>query len=180
MIVEQEKITYRGKEVIFRCATVDDGEMLLEAYKKVTGETPFLAMDADEINLTVEQEKAFIEKNNSDPHSLMLLVFVDGRYAGNCSFAGKTASRRTAHRASCGIALLREFTGMGLGGIALERLLAEAKKAGFEQMELEVYSENTRARKLYERLGFTECGRIPDHSRVNGESFDIIRMYKRL
>ena len=47
-------------------------------------------------------------------------------------------------------------------------------------MELEVYSENTRARKLYERLGFVECGSIPDHSRVNGESFDLIRMYKRL
>ena len=180
MIVEQEKITYRGKEVIFRCATVDDGEMLLEAYKKVTDETPFLAADADEINLTVEQEKAFIEKNNSDPHTLLLLVFVDGQYAGNCSFAGKNSTRRTAHRASLGIALLREFTGMGLGGIALERLLAEAKKAGFEQMELEVYSENTRARKLYERLGFVECGSIPDHSRVNGESFDLIRMYKRL
>lgn len=180
MIVEQEKITYRGKEVVFRCATADDGEMLLEAYKKVTGETPFLAADADEINLTVEQEKAFIERNNSDPHLLLLLVFVDGRYAGNCSFAGKTSTRRTAHRASLGIALFTEFTGMGLGGIALERLLAEAKKAGFEQMELEVYSENTRARRLYERLGFVECGSIPDHSRVNGGSFDMIRMYKRL
>ena len=181
MIIEQQKLNVNGSEILLRCANEDDAEMLLENFKKVSGETPYLLMAPDEINLTVEQEKRFIGINNSDGNKLLLLAFVDGRYAGNCSFAGKSASRRQAHRASFGIALLQEFTGRGLGGIMIEKLLCEAKRAGFEQMELEVYSENVRARKLYKRLGFTECGRIPDAIKFpDGTAFDEIRMFKKL
>lgn len=180
MIVEEEKIIKGGVEILLRCAKADEAEMLLSGYKKLLGETQFLSCDPDEINLTVKQERAFIEKNNADADKLLILAFVGEYYAGNCSFLGKTASRRTAHRASCGIAIFEEFTGRGLGTIMLEKLLAEAKKAGYEQMELTVYAENIRARRLYEKLGFIECGRIPDAKRFNEISFDEIRMYKKL
>lgn len=128
MIIEEEKIIKGGVEILLRCAKADEAEMLLSGYKILSGETQFLACDPDEINLTVEQEKSFIESNNADKDKLLLLAFVGGYYAGNCSFAGKTASRRTAHRASLGIAVFEEFTGKGLGKIMLEKLLAEAKR----------------------------------------------------
>lgn len=180
MIIEEEKFINDGSEIILRCAKSDDAEMLLSGYKQMLGETQFLYCAPDEINLTVEQERAFIEKNNADADKLLILAFVGGYYAGNCSFAGKTASRRTAHRASLGIAVFEEFTGKGLGKIMLEKLLAEAKRAGFEQMELIVYADNIRARRLYEKLGFTECGRVPDARRISDVGCDEIRMYKKL
>lgn len=180
MIIEEEKIIKDGSEIILRCPRAEDTETVLEVYKKISGETPYLVCDPDELRMTAEQEKEFLEAHNSSPSSLMILAFVDGRYAGNCSFEGRTRTRRTAHRAVCGIALLQEFTGKGLGKIMLSKLLTEAKKAGFGQIELDVYSENIRARRLYEKLGFIECGAIPDASRVGGKSMRLINMYKKL
>ncbi len=181
MIVKEEIIIKDGSETVLRCARADEAETILAGYKKVLSETRFLACDADEMKFTAEQERAFIESNNADGHKLLILAFVDGRYAGNCSFAGKTSTRRTAHRASMGIALFEEFTGRGLGRIMLEKLLSEAKKAGIEQMELEVFSGNARARALYTKLGFIECGVIPRAVKFpDGTTFDEIRMYKKL
>lgn len=181
MIIGDYKIIKDGAEILLRCPRADEAETILSGYKKLLSETTYLSCEPDEMNFTTEQEKAFIERNNSDADKLMILAFVDGRYAGNCSFAGKTSTRRTAHRASMGIALFQQFTGRGLGGIMLEKLLAEAKKAGFEQMELTVFSENVRARRLYGKLGFIECGAIPDAVKFpDGTAFDEIRMYKKL
>lgn len=181
MIVEEEKIIKDGREIVLRCARADEAETVLSGYKKMLSETRFLSMDPDEMNFTLEQERAFIESNNADDNKLLLLVFVDGRYAGNCSFSGKTATRRTAHRASLGIALFQEFTGRGLGGIMIEKLLAVAKEMGYGQMELDVFSGNIRARKLYKKLGFKECGAIPGAVKFpDGTSCDDIKMYKKL
>lgn len=181
MIIKETKIIKDGSEIVLRCARADEAEMILSCYKKMLSETRFLSCDPDEMNFTVEQERAFIESNNADDNKLLLLAFVDGRYAGNCSFEGKTSTRRAAHRATLGIALMQEFTGRGLGGIMLGKLLAVAKDKSYGQMELVVYSDNIRARKLYERLGFKECGRLPDAVRFHdGTAFDEIRMYKKL
>ena len=109
------------------------------------------------------------------------MAFVDGRYAGNCRFDGNVATRKFTHRASLGIALFQEFTGRGIGRIMLEKLLAVAKEKGYEQMELSVYSENIRARKLYERLGFKEWARLPDARKFpDGTYGDEIHMFKKL
>ena len=89
MIVEKIKITKDGSEILLRCATAEDAEMLLSGYKKMLGETQFLSCGPDEISLTVEQEKTFIEGSNKDKDKLLLLAFVNGKYAGNCNFAGK-------------------------------------------------------------------------------------------
>ncbi|MBO4501295.1 MAG: GNAT family N-acetyltransferase, partial [Clostridia bacterium] len=82
-------------------------------------------------------------------------------YAGNCSFDGRTVSRRVKHRAEIGIALFQKYTGFGLGRLMLTELLKTIKEQGFEQAELTVVSGNDRAYRLYESLGFKECGRIP-------------------
>jgi ribosomal protein S18 acetylase RimI-like enzyme len=56
-------------------------------------------------------------------------------------------------------------------------LLEEIRKAGFEQAELTVVSNNDRARHLYESLGFRECGRIPNANKYDdGSCSDNILM----
>ena len=181
MICEEEKIIKDGEEIVLRCLRADEAETVLEGFKKLSGETRFLSQYPEEINVTAEQEREFIEMNNSDKAKLLIGAFVGGQYAGNCYFAGKTVTRRTAHRAGLGIAIFQQFSGRGLGTVMLEKLLKEAKRAGFEQMELDVVSGNERAIGLYKKLGFAECGRIPDGMRFDdGTSFDRITMYKKL
>lgn len=48
-------------------------------------------------------------------YALLILAFVDGEHAGNCSFECKAGSRRASHRAGIGIALLQKYIGFGLG-----------------------------------------------------------------
>ena len=183
MTIAEERYDLNGKEIILRSANADkeDADMLIDYLKTVTGETRFLLCDPDEVKYTTEGEVDFIREHNESDNALLILAYVDGEYAGNCSFEGKTTSRRAKHRAGIGIALFQKYTGFGLGRLMLEVLLQKMKEQGFEQAELTVISGNDRAYHLYESLGFTECGRIPKASKYeDGTYSDDILMVKNL
>ena len=98
------------------------------------------------------------------------MAFVDDEYAGNCSFCGYSRIRER-HRADIGIALYQKYTGFGLGRLILERLISIIREAGFKQAELTVVSTNGIARNLYEKLGFVECGRIPNANKYKDGTY---------
>jgi len=52
----------------------------------------------------------------------------------------------------------------------MEACIECAKKAGFEQIELNVIADNSRAIDMYEKAGFVEFGRNPRgfKSRISG------------
>lgn len=180
MIFEEECLMLNGHEILLRSAGTDDACMLKDYLKIVSGETKFLSKEADEVNITEEQEVAFIEKMNA-PGNMLIIAFFDGEYAGNCSFSVKGESRRNAHRAGLGIALFQKYTGLGLGHILMEKALSCAKKLGYEQMELTVVSANERAQRLYKSFGFEEYGRLPNANKYDDGTFsDDIFMIKRL
>ena len=179
MIITEERYELGGKEILLRSANenIDDANMLVDYLKTVTGETRFLMCDPDEVKYTADGEIDFIREHNESENCLMILAFVDGEYAGNCSFEGRASSRRVKHRAGIGIALFRKYTGFGLGKLLLEVLLRKIKERGYEQAELTVVSGNDRAYHLYESLGFRECGRIPKANKyADGTYSDDILM----
>lgn len=176
MHIKEEKYNLDGREVLLRNPRLDEAQMLLNYLKTVTGETRFLMCGSEEVQYTIEQEEDFIRDHNDSGDKLLLLAFVDGEYAGNCSFEGKAGSRREAHRVGIGIALFQKFTGQGLGKLMLKKLVEEAGKKGYEQAELTVVDGNTRAYRLYESIGFKECGRIPRANKYEDGSYadDIV------
>lgn len=177
MIFADAKYELDGKEIVLRSAKTDEADMLIDYLRTVTGETRFLMCEPDEVKFTTESEINFIKAHNESGHSMLILAFVDGEYAGNCSFEGKAGSRRAKHRAGIGIALFRKFTGFGLGRLMLEQLLQKIKEQGFEQAELTVAGGNARAYHLYESIGFQECGRIPNANKYDdGTCSDDILM----
>ncbi len=181
MKLAEEKYNLSGKEVLLRSANPDDAEMLIDYLKTVTGETRFLACEPDEVQYTIEGEIRFIEEKNDSENALMILVFVNGEYAGNCFFEGKSRSRRVKHRVDIGIALFRRFTGFGLGRLLLEILMKKVKEQGFEQAELTVAGGNDRAFRLYQSLGFKECGRIYNANKYDDGAYsDDILMVRTL
>ncbi len=172
MILAEETYTLDGKTIVLRSADIDDAQMLIAYLKTVTGETRFLMCEPDEIKYTQSGEEQFINEHNNAKDALLMLAFVDGEYAGNCSFEGKAGSRRVKHRAGIGIALFQKYTGFGLGRLMLKRLLTEIKNLKFEQAELTVVGSNKRAYHLYESLGFKECGRIPNANKYDDGTYD--------
>lgn len=63
MRIEDEKVIIKGREVLFRNATEEDAQILLDYLKVTCGETRYLVKEPHEITMTLEQEKEFI--NNS-------------------------------------------------------------------------------------------------------------------
>ena len=173
MILREEKCELDGKEILLRSANenADDANMLIDYLKTVTGETRFLMCESDEVKYTTEGELSFIKEHNESENGLLILSFVDGEYAGNCSFEGKTSSRREKHRAGIGIALFQKYTGFGLGRLLLEILLRKIKEQRYEQAELTVVEGNDRAYHLYESLGFKECGRVPNANKYDDGTY---------
>ena len=172
MILAEEVHMLNGKEIVLRSARPDESQMLIDYLKTVTGETRFLMCESDEINDAKEEEEQFINDHNQSEDALLMLAFVDGAYAGNCSFEGKSGSRRSKHRAGLGIALYQKYSGFGLGKLMLTRLLTEIRNLGFEQAELTVAGNNKKAYHLYESLGFKECGIIPNANKYDDGTYE--------
>jgi len=179
-----EPVTFRdklGRTVVLRSAEVSDGPDMIRYLKVTAAETPFLLHEPDEITVTEEQEEKFLRDVERSPRELMLLAFVDGVHAGNCSATAIGVSRRHDHRCSVGIALYQAYCGAGIGRRMLETVLAAAKSLGYEQAELEVFAANTGAIALYRSLGFEIFGTFPRNARYDdGRYDDAYWMMKRL
>ncbi|WP_049567050.1 GNAT family N-acetyltransferase [Nonomuraea sp. SBT364] len=67
--------------------------------------------------------------------------------------------------------------GLGLGRLVVSALTAGARAAGLETLTLSVRGNNHGAIELYEELGFTEWGRLPNVVEVGRERFDEVHMY---
>lgn len=161
----------KGRKVILRSAYEDDAKDMIKYLKKTTKETPYLLREEDEINLTVEDEKGFINMCLEADNALMLVAYVDDKHVGNCSFSPVGPFKRLAHRCDVAIALYQEYCGCGIGSIMLETALRYAKEVGFEQAELEVVSTNTKAIKLYEKYGFKKYGTKLDNMKYSDGSY---------
>ena len=77
---------------------------------------------------------------------------------------------KVRHRADFGISIDRAYWHLGIGRALMEACIECARKAGYEQLELEVIAENSRAIAMYEAAGFVEFGRNPRgfKSRLSG------------
>jgi RimJ/RimL family protein N-acetyltransferase len=86
------------------------------------------------------------------------------------------------HRVTFSIGLDRRVRGRGLAEalsrFAIEWLVANTR---VEWVDLGVFSDNVKARRLYERLGFEQVGLVRDAFRLtDGTSLDDVLMVKRL
>ena len=180
MKIDNIRIDLNGHELILRNATEDDAEMLIEYLKITNEETRFLIKGPEEVTMTVEQEKEFIQKQNADDENIMLLGFLDGKFVGNCAL-NSYGGLRFRHRVNLGKALFQKYTGMGVGKVMLETVIGLAKEMGYEQVELEVVVNNERAIALYKKIGFEICGTTPNAMKYKDGSYvDEYKMVKML
>ena len=150
-----------GKTCVIRLAERSDAERVLRYQKETSGETPYLVVGPEDIDLSVEEQAERLERWNASSNRLRLLAEVDGELAGVSIMYGSGFQTRLRHRCSVDITLYQKFCGMGVGTILLGEILASAKTAGYEQAELEVVSANAPAIGLYKKLGFETVGTMP-------------------
>jgi RimJ/RimL family protein N-acetyltransferase len=79
-----------------------------------------------------------------------------------------------------GVFVHPEHRRAGLARRLLERVMSFARDEGILQIHLCVNAENTRARRLYDALGFTPFGLEPRAMRIGDRFFDEAHMVLRL
>ena len=161
-----------GRAALLRRPREDDAEEMLQFIKKASGETDYLMRYPEEYaDFTLEQEKGFLNGAYRSDNAMMIACVVDGRIAGNCQISFCTGMK-DRHRASAAIAILREFWNLGIGTRLFEEMFRIAgERSGVRQIELDFIEGNSRARHLYEKMGFRITGVKPDAIRLKDGTF---------
>lgn len=159
-----------GKEALLRNGEFADGEAVFVNFNETHAETDYLLSYPDENSFDAQQEAEFLKEKTESPNEIEIVAVVDGMVAGTAGIEAVGAKYKLKHRAELGIAILKEYWGLGLGKALMEACIECAKEAGYTQLELNAVAENERAVALYKKMGFVEYGRNPRgfNSRVSG------------
>ena len=183
MIIRDINFTLKdGRSAVLHSPREEDINGTLEYLRRTAEETEFLLRCPEECGkYTYESEKESFERMNAAPNEIMMICEVEGRIAGNCDI-GFQNNIKTRHRANVAVALLKEFWGLGIGTKMFQEMIRLAKEGeNVLQIELEFIEGNTRARALYEKMGFRICGVRPDAIRLkNGTLLNEYIMIKKL
>ncbi len=168
MIAEEFEFELKdGRKAYVRSPREEDVPGTLDYLYRISGETEFVLRYPEECDeFTPEGEKAFFGEINASDNRAMLICFIDGKIAGNCMISWNKGIK-TRHRAVIAIALLREYWNLGIGTRLIKELIRIAEKnENIIQMELDFIEGNSRARALYEKMGFRITGVKPDAVRL--------------
>ena len=159
-----------GRTCILRNGTEKDGKAVLDNFILTHEQTDNLLSYPDESDITVEREAQFLKSRTESASEIEILAEVDGIVVGLAGIDQVGSKYKVCHRADFGISVDKTYWGLGIGRALMEACIECAKKAGFEQIELNVIADNSRAIDMYEKAGFVEFGRNPRgfKSRISG------------
>jgi GNAT superfamily N-acetyltransferase len=145
--------------VDIRIATQDDYEEIFVAFSRIVGAGEGFPQSAP---VTREQFDDYWVTHSSSVQVARFGSYLIGAYYIKPNFVG-----RAAHIANAGYFVLAAYRGTGVGRSLVEHSLLEARRLGYDALQFNLVFESNPVRALYERLGFSEVGRIP--KAVDGE-----------
>lgn len=165
-----------GKTVTLRSALPEDATFVLEYVRAFVYDAEFVPLVEGEFNLTVDQEEALLQSYLDSENGVFIIAICEGKIVGNLNLEGHTR-QILKHTAMLGMGTLLDWRGFGIGKLIMEEAISWAKQNKLlELLWLEVYEEHEVARKLYQNMGFIECGRIPNKFKFEGKYSAEIKM----
>ena len=155
---QKEIMLKDGRKCILRSPEKNDAAAMLEYLKHTSAETHFMVRYPEEITACIESEELCLQDILDHPHNIMIAAFVDGELAGNTGINIVRDHIKMRHRSCLGISIKEAYWHNGVGTALLSEGIAFAKRQGYEQLELGVFEDNTRAHALYRHLGFEDWG----------------------
>jgi len=164
--------------MIIRRATPDDAEKLAIYMASIHAESPDTIFKRSNVP-TADDALHLIQLLSLKESSLLLIAESENHIIGMLDF-GVFKELQRSHSGQFGMSVLKEFRGKGIGRKLIQILLNELESTPVFRVELQVFSNNLNAIKLYESLGFEHEGRKRNAVRVGEEYCDILLMAKFL
>lgn len=155
--------------LLIRPTTVEDASQVSECIDFVARERRFLASTQ---GFSLEQTRDFIESLLTSG-GLHLVVLDEAKVVGWCDISPQ-AFEGLGHVGRLGMGLLPAYRNQGWGRKLLNKALQLGFEARFERIELEVFSENIGAIKLYKQAGFSLEGRKLKARKLDHQYEDIL------
>jgi len=167
-----------GRDVILRSLKWEDLDDCLTLINSLINEQADITL-SDPISHDTQiqwlsKRLASIEKGEV----IQIVAEVKGHVIANTDVKIKTGQR--SHVGAIGIIVKKGYRDIGIGSEMLKQLIAQARKRGLKIVTLGVFATNDRAKHVYEKLGFRECGRILGEIHKNEQYIDHITMVKML
>lgn len=169
----KEFVLKNGIKMILKSPEVRDAQMLLNQIIETTKVTDYLTTTENDFAPFIEditKEEEFISKF-IEGKDYLLCAYVNNIIVGNCMIRFLTHTK-DKHRAIVGIAIKKEYWGLGIGSIMFDELIDIARNTpGIEQIELDVISQNQRAIALYTKKGFRKTGEMPHQLKLEDGTY---------
>lgn len=162
-----------GQQITFRNLLGSDAQALLEFFQKIAEETNNTMRYVGMPLLTIEEQKASLEKQLNIKSSLMIGAFSEGCLVGYLNFRVPWENHIwVMHMASFGMMILKDYWGLGIGKALLEIQDDYARSIGVIRIEAMVRVKNHRGVQLYERNGFKIEGTRVMAAKIDGQYED--------
>ena len=122
----------------------------------------------------LERIRAFV-RESIDSDAVQFVAIEEGRVVGWADIFPAWAPA-VAHCGTLGMGVLPAYRGQGIGKRLLQACIAKAWTQGITRIELAARSDNTRAIRLYESLGFEHEGIRRHAMRFDGVYHDAAQM----
>lgn len=146
---------------VVRPARPSDAASFLEMWRAVVAERRFVRTDRVTGSLRTYRHR-FRDSWTKDEANLVAVA--DRKVVGHLGVS-REEGPVTRHVASIGMSVASGWRRRGVGGALMAEAIRWAREAGVEKLALSVYPHNEGARRLYERFGFREEGRLTGHSK---------------
>jgi len=122
---------------------------------------------------TVAVERAFVTSRLEPDNATILVAMLGSEVVGLMDFLGGTYDE-DRHVGQFGLSVAREHRDQGIGSALVAALMDWAPAHGIRRVEAHAWSNNLRAVRLYERLGFVQEAVRREAIVSGGEVLDVL------
>lgn len=177
----QEFYSKSSKKIIVRDLSPNDVDALYAYITEIGMEDTFIHVNPASL-ITHDEEVKYVAdtlENIANKKMVKLLAFFEDELIGVVDI--KVQPRRMQHIGMLGITVKKAYRGDGIGKKLVELAIKEAEeKLNLSQITLGCYANNTVGLALYQKLGFSEYGRLPKGVLRQGNYIDEVLFHKEL
>lgn len=161
-----------AKEVTLKMAVTEDAKAVLQLLRQINRETAVVMIDHPS-SLTVADEQAALHEMSVRSDCLVLLAVLNQRPVGIVTI---TKVDEEANAGELGVAVLKQYWNHGIGTLLVnEAIYWFQNYSSLAHLVLDVFKNNSRARHLYQKLGFIQTS-TASHKDSRGIQQDVILM----